>query len=139
MFCQNCGREIAEGQVCECSKNQTPVAKADNSKLFSILAYIPLLWLIGLFVAPECKNPKVRFHVGQGIIVTIVWAALSLAGSLVGWLIGLILRNFAGIITWPLGVAIFLVGVAGVAIGILNVLDGKQSEIPFVGKYSFIK
>ena len=42
----------------------TPLTKANNTKLFSVLAYFSVLWLVGLLADPD--NPKVRFHVNQG-------------------------------------------------------------------------
>ena len=39
-----------------------------NAKLYGILAYIGILWLVGMFVQPEKDDPFVRFHVNQGIV-----------------------------------------------------------------------
>ena len=55
----------------------TPLTKANNTKLFSVLAYFSVLWLVGLLADPD--NPKVRFHVNQGILLSIFSAAYSLA------------------------------------------------------------
>ena len=41
----------------------TPLTKANNTKLFSVLAYFYVLWLVGLLADQD--NPKVRFHVNQ--------------------------------------------------------------------------
>jgi len=54
----------------------TPLTKANNTKLFSVLAYFSVLWLVGLLADPD--NPKVRFHVNQGILLSIFSAAYSL-------------------------------------------------------------
>lgn len=43
-----------------------------NAKLFSILAYVGLLWLLGLLIKPEKDSPYVRSHVNNGIIVCIM-------------------------------------------------------------------
>ena len=42
-----------------------------NAKLFSILAYVGLLWLLGLLIKPEKESPYVRSHVNNGIIICI--------------------------------------------------------------------
>ena len=42
-----------------------------NAKTFSILAYIGLLWLLGLLISPEKTSPFVRNHVNNGITLTI--------------------------------------------------------------------
>ncbi len=41
----------------------SPLTKANNTKLFSVLAYFSVLWLVGLLADPD--NPKVRFHVNR--------------------------------------------------------------------------
>lgn len=43
-----------------------------NAKLFSILSYLGLLWLLGLLISPEKNSPYVRSHVNNGIIVCIM-------------------------------------------------------------------
>ena len=47
----------------------------DNTRLFSVMSYIPLLWLVGLLADPH--NEKVRYHVNQGIIFNIFYFSVS--------------------------------------------------------------
>ena len=47
-----------------------------NVKLYSILAYIGILWIVGLLVK-EKDNKTVKFHVGQGMLLTILSIAIS--------------------------------------------------------------
>ncbi|MBQ1292983.1 MAG: hypothetical protein IIY21_03010, partial [Clostridiales bacterium] len=43
-----------------------------NAKLFSILSYVGILWLLGLLISPEKTSPFVRSHVNNGIIISIM-------------------------------------------------------------------
>ena len=56
-----------------------------NAKLFSILAYIGLLWLLGLLISPEKTSPFVRSHVNNGIVLCICGAILACI-PFVGWI-----------------------------------------------------
>ena len=42
-----------------------------NAKLFSILSYVGVLWLLGLLISPEKNSPYVRSHVNNGIVICI--------------------------------------------------------------------
>ncbi len=56
-----------------------------NAKLFSILAYVGILWLLGLLIRPEKESPYVKSHVNNGIIITIMECI-----PFVGWVCGII-------------------------------------------------
>ncbi len=89
-----------------------------------------------IFYFIERKNPLVRFHALQsayfgalgsifGIILPIVFTILA-AIPIIGWFIGIILA-----VAVPLfGVVFFVVWV----IAIISALQGKEWEIPWIGK-----
>ena len=56
-----------------------------NAKLFSILSYVGILWLLGLLISPEKTSPFVRSHVNNGIIISIMECI-----PFVGWVCGII-------------------------------------------------
>jgi uncharacterized membrane protein len=91
----------------------------ENNKLYSILAYICPLWIIGLVAAKD--DPDVKFHVNQGIVLTIGWV---IAGFLSLIFIGFILY---------IPLAIFAI------MGIINANKGEQKELPLIGKIKIIK
>ena len=71
------------------AENQNPQVNTSeqlpqNAKLFSIFAYIGLLWLLGLLISPEKTSPFVRSHVNNGIVITITGAILACI-PFVGW------------------------------------------------------
>lgn len=66
----------------------------NNGVLFSALAYIPFLWLLGLLIAPAKDSSFVKGHVNNGIILTIIGAIafvigfIPVIGAIVGWVVG---------------------------------------------------
>lgn len=65
--------------------NQTSEQLPQNAKLFSILSYVGLLWLLGLLISPEKTSPFVRNHVNNGIVLSIC-AAICGCVPFVGWI-----------------------------------------------------
>ena len=89
----------------------------NNNKLYNVLSYLNL-WLVGLLVAPNDQD--VKFHVNQGIILTIGWVA-------------------AGILSFILAFAIYVfIGVLAI-MGIINAAKGLQKELPLIGKIKILK
>ncbi len=180
MFCPQCGKELQDGEVCSCqqaqpqgeqtAQNQTAAqttvqaapeqstAAEDwkgNEKLFSILSYIGILWLIGLLVNPEKGDSKVRFHVGQGIILTIADAVIGIVMGIISAIINGIFRTEITILGYGTGVyetsavatvLTTIISLAGwvlivflVVKGIMNVVNKKQEPLPIIGKLAFYK
>ncbi|MCR4702547.1 MAG: hypothetical protein K5665_02665 [Saccharofermentans sp.] len=98
-----------------------------NAKLFSILAYIGLLWLLGLLISPEKTSPFVRSHVNNGILLSIVC-------------------GIATAICWIPVVGWIIEGVVGVAccvfaiMGIIAAAKTQYYTIPLIGsKFKILK
>ena len=108
-----------------------------KNKLFHILSYIPLLFLISLFI-PEKDNPTVRFHCGQGMLLTIVSAAGSVIPRTLRFTIGWI--PFAGaIITYLFSVVSGIFVFVLMIIGIVNAANDKTEPLPLIGNYAFYR
>ena len=103
----------------------------DNTKLFSVLAYIPFLWLIGLLA--DRKNPRVIFHVNQGIILTICSAVLNIAVGILGSVLVFLLPILV-VLTSLVTIVVSLVEVTFLVIGIVNALNEAEKPLPFIGK-----
>lgn len=69
------------------NNQQPPVSEQlpANAKLFSILAYISVLWLLGLLIKPEKYSAFVKSHVNNGIVLCIC-AAICACIPFLGWL-----------------------------------------------------
>lgn len=117
-----------------------------DTKLYRILSYIGFLWVVGLCVN-EKNEPEVKFHVGQGIILTIAQlganAILSIIGFFVGVIFGLLGSDFLiGISKMLFGMLNGAVSIAAFAlmiIGIINANNNENKELPVIGRFAFYK
>ena len=105
-------------------QNQTIIDANDtpegNDKLFAILAYFGIFWIIGLVATPEKDHPFVKNHVNNGITLFIGCAILAIIPFL-GWLLEIAICVFA-------------------IMGIIAAAKGEKYTIPFVGdKIQIIK
>ena len=126
-------------------------SNTDNKKIYCILSYIGILWLIGLLVQ-EKDDPKVKFHVGQGMILSIIQIGLIIIVSIVLMIIRMVLfgggiwgaaaaylsptYNLISTILW----LVFSIGPLVLAIiGILNAVNDKENKLPLIGNFAFYK
>lgn len=115
-----------------------------NVRLYSILSYVGFLWIIGVLVK-EKDNKTLKFHVGQGIILSILWVAIGTFGKVVSFFVDLI-----DFIDFPFGVIgsiasliimipLFIFTFVLMIIGIMNANNGKEEELPVIGQFAFYK
>ena len=93
-FCPNCGATLEGGQCSHCAgspPHQPSPVIADN--IASALCYL-LLGVTGtllLFIEPYSRNPRVRFHAFQAILLNVViivfWVGISFSGRHVALLL----------------------------------------------------
>lgn len=106
-----------------------------NEKLLAAMAYLGILVVVPFFM--ERKTQFVRYHLGQGVTL---FAAEILYGIMYQFLAAMVLmvswRLF--IIVRILGYAVFVFPVFMV-IGIINVVNGQEKELPVIGKISFFR
>lgn len=95
-----------------------PNNEHSNRMLMGILAYFGILVIIPFMVAKD--DAFVKFHVKQGIVLAAIWVAFWVAGMFV-WAL------------YP------IIGIANLALlvlsilGIINVVQNKEVELPVVG------
>lgn len=141
-FCPNCGEprtKTDEGgesaQQENGARTQTDPVKKENENdlLMGILAYLSLLVLIPILAAPDSKFA--RFHANQGLILLIMEAAWSVVKG--------VLTEVFGLLGLPLiGAALSVFDLAFVVwmiVGIVNVCNGEEKELPLIGKYRLLK
>jgi len=149
-LCANCANAAAQAQQAPPAYQQpvppaapAPVAGAGNSKLYSILAYFGILFLIGMFAAPEKDDPKVKFHVGQGMTLAIAWIGGGIVISILSAIVGAVTSGFIGwFLGFVFGILSFVVWVGGIALAIMGALSaskGEEKTLPVIGKYVFYK
>ena len=91
--------------------------KFDDTKIFALMSYLWILFLIPLIFKPN--DEFVQFHAKQGLILFVCWS--------VGWL-------FFGL---PLiGALLFIAIIVLSALGIVAAAQGRYWEMPILGRYA---
>lgn len=109
----------------------------DSIKVFCILSYVGILWLVGLLT--ERENPKVRFHVNQGIILSIFEAVVGVAFAIVKTFITaifseiLMLSPLAAALNGMLSLVQWCVFLTFIIIGILHAARDREEPLPVIG------
>lgn len=109
----------------------------NENKVMSIIAYIPVLCLITIFVAGN--SPFAKFHANQGIILTIVALISAVVKFIFGFAIGWI-PFLGGFVTKIVSLVLGIIVVTFIAIGVINTAQGKAKKLPIIGDlFEFIK
>ena len=125
-------------------KKEEKTSKTDI-RVYSILSYIGILWLVGL-LGSDKDNKSVRFHVGQGILVSIMWTIVNFINSL--FIANIFRTNYIVYGSYTSGVSSFgsfimtmlnCIPLVFSIIGIINAFNKKDVCLPYIGKYSFYK
>jgi uncharacterized membrane protein len=102
----------------------------DQNKVFAVLAYIGILFLVPLLAAPRSKFA--RYHTNQGVVLFLA-AFLVGCGALV--LLPIPLIHYVIIPIWvvlPAFVFVFIV------IGIVHAASGEYKPLPWIGHYQLL-
>ncbi|MGM0482486.1 MAG: hypothetical protein ACQEP6_01320 [Patescibacteria group bacterium] len=95
-------------------------------KMFAVLAYLGILVLVPFFTSK--KDPFVNFHIKQGFILLVLWTLyffLLIVFPFFFWVPLYYLLNLF---------SLFIMVLAG--IGIFNVLNDREKELPLIGQYT---
>lgn len=153
-FCTNCGKQIPDdAKVCpecgatlgsqgtsfnaadalntaDCTAQYDAKDIADN-KVFGVLAYIGILFLVPLLARKD--SPFAKFHTNQGLVLFIfefisgiVFGLLSCI-PFVGWIFSLA------------GKLISLAFLVFMILGIVYAAQGQAKELPIIGKIKILK
>ena len=87
----------------------------------AILAYI--IFFIPLLTDSK-KDPFVKYHVKQGLLLFIGWVAIAIISSFLPWYLMLIVRL--------LNLALFILMI----IGIISASKGEQKPLPLIGQFA---
>ena len=96
-----------------------------NNKIMAILCYIGILWIVPLLTDSK-DNAFVKFHINQGIVLTIVGVIIGVFTAIpfIGWVLGPIL-----------GIVLLVLHI----IGIINAVNMQEKPVPIVGKFQIYK
>ncbi len=95
-----------------------------KNTLMGVLAYLGPLVIVSYIVAKD--DPFVKFHIKQGLVLFVVEVALWVLSSMF-WVM---FYQF-----WMLYQLINLAIIVLSIIGIVNVVQGKEKELPLVGQF----
>lgn len=105
-----------------------------DKKVTSIVAYITIIgWLVAYF-AGDRENAK--FHLNQGLVVSILGLANGILASIFGVLCIAVpfLLVFTGIFS-IIGLGILALAI----IGIVYAYNGEDKELPVIGQFKILK
>lgn len=132
-YCSKCGSSLNEGdKVCGNCGEPVPGANRSSSNSneiwMGILSYLGILALIPYFVKDQ--TPFVRAHAVRGInlllLEVIVWVAVGVFSFIP--LLNDILSTLAGLASFVLSL-----------IGIINIANKEDKDLPFIGTIRMIK
>jgi uncharacterized membrane protein len=106
-------------------------ADIEKNKVFAVLAYIGILFLVPLLAAPQSRFA--RYHTNQGVVLFIA-AILASAASVFLMFIPFV-GCFAAFLPLVVGVGTFVLMV----LGIVNAASGQYKPLPLIGHFELIK
>lgn len=90
----------------------------------AMISYLGILWIVPLLTESK-KDPFVKYHIKQGIILTIAGVVVWIIAMLIPYI-----AFFLAMIIIPLlDLALFVL----VVVGIVNAAGGKQVPLPLIG------
>ena len=135
-FCSKCGAQLNDGDKA-CGNCGEPVVGASSGHVSSssndmwmgILSYLGILSLIPYFIKDQ--SSFVRYHAVRGLNLFLLELIAGVGASIIGF----ILPGLGGLIGWVASVA----GLVFSIIGIINVANGDQKDLPIIGGIQFVK
>ncbi|MBN1646210.1 DUF4870 domain-containing protein, partial [Candidatus Woesearchaeota archaeon] len=100
-----------------------------DGKVFAIISYLSILWIVGLLVQKD--NKFTMYHVKQGIVLTIVEVVLWLAVSILSYAL-----FFAGFLSQLVAGIVWLIMIVFIIMGIVAAANGEKKELPYIGQYA---
>jgi uncharacterized membrane protein len=110
---------------------------AEKNKIFGIVAYLSILWLVPLVVAKD--SPFAKYHANQGFSLFILEVAVWIIEAVLSTIFYMILPGGGyGIISLVLGF-VWLGVLVLVVMGIINAARGKCVPLPLIGGFKVLK
>jgi uncharacterized membrane protein len=107
------------------AKDAPKVAQSEDiekNKVNAVLSYFGILIIIPLLSDDAKKSPYAKFHMNQGLVLTIA-----------GFLSGLVV--WIPVLGWALGIALFVIWIMGV----IGAVQGEMKKVPLLGNIELIK
>jgi uncharacterized membrane protein len=105
-----------------------------NNKIFAILAYFGILFLIPLFAAKE--SPFARYHANQGLLLFITEIVIYIVLTILNVIF---LLSGLYILATLVSLIVYVIILVLAILGIVNAVKGEAKELPVIGKFRIIK
>jgi uncharacterized membrane protein len=117
--------------ISSASASAADPARADieQNKVFAVLAYLGILFLVPLLAAPN--SPYARYHTNQGIVLFITALIVHFASIMLA-----IFTFGLGFLVWP---AAWVLIIVFVILGIVNAASGQCKPLPLIGHFQLMK
>ena len=102
------------------------VVEKKHGNIMAVFAYLWILIIIP-FLTEAKSDPFVKYHLKQGLALLIF--------EIIGWVATFIL-GWIPIIGWLIIWLWWLVSLVLVLVGIMNVVNGHEKELPLIGHYA---
>ena len=103
-------------------------ADVDKNKIFAVLAYLGILFLVPLLAAKE--SPFARYHTNQGVVLFIGAIICGVGGMILSFV------PFVGCLVMP---SVMIAILVFVVLGVINAAKGECKPLPLIGQYKLIK
>ncbi len=101
----------------------TPLDPKQKNVLFGVMSYLSILVVVAYMMGKD--DPFVLFHVRQGAVLFVIEIAAMVLGSMAYYGLGYMVISLVNIATLVFSI-----------IGIVNVVQNKQQELPFIGAFA---
>ena len=99
-------------------------ADVEKNKVFAILAYLGILFIVPLLAAKE--SPFAMYHANQGLVLFLVAIALGIV-------------TMIPILGWIVGAVGWIAHIVFMIMGIINASNGQMKPLPLIGGISILK
>ncbi|MBE5925917.1 MAG: zinc ribbon domain-containing protein [Lachnospiraceae bacterium] len=143
-YCTSCGARVDESEQKKGNDFSNMMNKGKDfsgefdardiveNKVFCILSYLGLLFIIGLIAQPKSK--VIKFHANQGLVLFLAEMVLGVVTGVVG-----VLPLAGAILAGAAGLATSVLTIGALIYQIINISEGKVKKLPVIGDITIIK
>lgn len=102
-----------------------------RNKVFAVLAYIGILFLVPLLAASNSKFA--RYHTNQGLVLFLATIITGIGSGILS------IIPFVGCVAWILPFVVMGGSFVLMVIGIINAANGQYKPLPLIGHFELIK
>lgn len=106
---------------------------AEKNKVFGILAYLGILFLVPMLAAKD--SPFAKYHANQGLVLFLVEIVYWIAASILIVILSMIGLGIIGLLFQLVGIAFLIL----IILGIINAAAGKCLPLPVIGGIKILK